>query len=126
MPGQPLGAWVTGFTPQTVVCQNVTTGQVVTLSDPVSPWDCEAGGLGVSSGDRVTMHVRGRVHKGATDVAGAVVGMAPTSGGCTNRTTGQQVPFRGMPGATAGSCVAAGLAVQPGDLIHISVQGGAE
>jgi hypothetical protein len=53
-------ARVTGFTPQTVVCQNVTTAQEVTLSDPVSPWDCEAAGLGVSSGDRVTMHVRGR------------------------------------------------------------------
>jgi hypothetical protein len=124
--GQPLSAWVTGFTPHTVVCQNVTTAQVVTLSDPVSPWDCEAVGLGVSEGDRVTMHVRGPVEQGATDVAGAVAGMTPTSGGCTNRTTGQQVSFQQMVGATAASCGAAGLVVQPRDHVQVRVQGEAE
>jgi hypothetical protein len=123
VPGQALGAWVTGFTPQTVVCQNVTTAQVVTLSDPVSPWDCEAVGLGVSPGDRVAIHVRGPVKKGATDVGGAVAGMAPTSGGCTNLTTEQQVPFQHLVGATAASCLAAGLVVQPGDHVQMSVQG---
>jgi len=124
--GQPLSAWVTGLTPQTAVCQNVTTGQEVTLSAPVAPWDCEAAGLGVSEGDRVTMHVRGPVQQGATDVGGAVTGMTPTSGGCTNRTTDQQVKFQGMQGATAASCVAAGLTVQPGETVQMHVAGAAE
>jgi hypothetical protein len=124
--GQPLEGWVTGLTPHTVVCQNVTTAQVVTLSDPVSPWNCEAASLGVSEGDRVTLHVRGPVEQGATDVGGAVAGMAPTSGGCANLTTGQQVPFQHLVGATAGSCVAAGLVVQAGDHVQMSVQGVAE
>ena len=109
-----------------MVCTNVTTGQVVTLSDPVSPWDCEAADLGITPGDRVSMHVRGPVQQGATDVGGAVAGMAPSSGGCTNLTTGQQVPFQHLVGATAASCGAAGLVVQPGDHVQMSVQGVAE
>jgi hypothetical protein len=43
--GQPLGAWVTGLTLQTVTCENLTTGQAVTLSDHATAWDCEAAGL---------------------------------------------------------------------------------
>jgi hypothetical protein len=124
--GQALGAWIIGFTPQTATCENVTTGHEVTLSEPASPWDCEAAGLGVTAGDQVALRVRGPVEKGATDVGGAVVGMQPSSGGCTNLTTGQQVKFQHMVGATAGSCVAAGLVVHPGDKIQLHVQGVAE
>jgi hypothetical protein len=126
VPGQPLGAWVTGFTPHTVVCQNVTTGRSVTLSDPASAWNCETEGLSVTAGDRVSILARGPVDKGATDVGGAVVGMTPSSAGCTNLTTGQQVTFDHMVGATAGSCVAAGLGVHPGDQMQMSVAGSAE
>jgi hypothetical protein len=124
--GQALGGWVTGFTPHTMTCKNITTGQVVTLSAPTSPWDCTAAGLGVTPGDHVAMHVRGPVKKGATDVGGAVVGMAPSSGGCTNLTTGQQVQFQHLVGAMAASCRTAGLLVHPGDTVQMSVQGAAE
>jgi len=113
--GQVLSAWVTGVTPHTAVCENATTGQAVTLNDPAIPWDCEAAGLGVTAGDQVALQVRG-----------AVVGMAPRGGGCTNRTTGQQVTFQHMKGATAASCVAAGLVVHPGDSVQMRVQGVAE
>jgi hypothetical protein len=124
--GQALSAWVTGFTPHTAVCENVTTGQEGTLSDPASPWDCEATGLAVSTGDQVVLRARGLVTRGAADVRGAVVGMAPSSGGCTNLTTGQQVTFQHMQGATVASCVAAGLVVQPWDQVQMRVQGTAE
>jgi hypothetical protein len=124
--GQPLSAWVVGLTLDTAVCKNVTTGQAVTLSAPVSPWDCEAAGLAVTSGDQVILRARGPVTQDAADVSGAVVGMAPTGGGCTNLTTGQQVKFQCMVGATAGSCVAAGLVVHPGDQVQMHVQGVAE
>ena len=128
--GQPLGGWVTGLTPHPVTCQNVTTGQVVTLNAPTLPWDCEAAGLGVRSGDQVRLRVQGPVKTGVTDVGGVVTGMAPTSGGCTNLTTGQQAKFQalfqGKLGATAASCVAAGLVVQPGDSVQMRVQGVAE
>jgi hypothetical protein len=123
MVGQALGAWVTGFTPRTVVCQNNTTGHSVTLSNPASPWDCEAAGIGVSSGDQVSLRARGPVQASATDVGGAVAGMAPSSGSCTNLMTGQQVPFQHMAGATAASCVVAGLVMHPGDTIQINVRG---
>jgi hypothetical protein len=52
MAGQSLSGWVTGLTPETVVCQNVTTGQVVTLNDPATSWDCETAGLAVTPGAR--------------------------------------------------------------------------
>jgi hypothetical protein len=52
--------------------------------------------------------------------------MMPSSGGCANLTTGQQVTFQHMVGATAASCVAAGLAVHAGDTVQISAQGAAE
>jgi hypothetical protein len=124
--GQPLGAWVTGLTPNIAVCTNVTTGQQVTLSAPATAWDCETAGLAVTAGDRVSLLVRGPVAKGATDVGGAVTGMTPSSGGCTNLTTGQEVAFQQMVGATAASCVAAGLILQAGDYLEMGVQGTAE
>jgi hypothetical protein len=102
----------------------------VTLQAPASPWDCEAAGLVVTSGDQVVLRVQGPVQQGATDVGGAVTGMAPTSGGCLNRTTGQEAPFealfQGQRGATAASCGAAGLVVQPGDEVQLRVRGAAE
>jgi hypothetical protein len=100
-----------------VVCQNVATGQEVTLSDPVSPWDCEAAGLAVTSGDQVALRLRGPVKRTATDVGGAVVGMTARRGNCTNRTTGQQVTLQYIGGATAASCGAAGLIMQPGEAV---------
>lgn len=128
--GQALGGWVTGVTPRTVVCENVTTGQEVTLSAPESPWDCEAAGLGVTPGDHVALRMRGPVTHGAKDVGGAVARLAPYGGGCTNRTTGQAVTFealfQGERGATAASCVAAGLVVRPGDQVQMRVGGAAE
>jgi hypothetical protein len=126
VPGQTLGAWVTGLSPHRVTCNNITTGQAATLNDPATVWDCEAAGLGVNSGDQVALRVQGSVEADATDVGGTVMGMAPSSGGCINLTTGQQVKFQYMAGETAGSCVAAGLVVQPGDDLQMRVQGVAE
>jgi hypothetical protein len=128
--GQALGGWVTGLTPHSVTCQNITTGHVVTLSASTLPWDCEEAGLGVSSGDQVRLRVQGPVKPGVTDVGGAVAGMTPSGGGCTNRTTGRAVKFQalfqGELGATAAGCVAAGLGVHPGDQVQMQVQGAAE
>jgi hypothetical protein len=128
--GQSLEAWVAGLTPQSVTCQNLTTGQEVTLGHPASPWACEAAGIAVTAGDQVRLRVQGPVKTGATDVGGAVTGLVPTGGGCTNRTTGQAVKFetlfQGQRGATAASCVAAGLVIHAGDAVQMQVQGVAE
>jgi hypothetical protein len=86
--------------------------------------------LAVRSGDEVALRVRGPVQQGAADVGGAVVGMAPNGGGCTNRTTRQQVTFQalfqGTRGPTAASGVAAGLVVHAGDRVQMRMQGVAE
>jgi hypothetical protein len=118
-----LGASVIGLRPRTAICTNVDTGEQVTLKNPSPTWDCIAAGLDVEAEDRVSLLVRGPVEKDATDVGGAVTGMAPTSGGCTNLTTGQQVKFQHMRGATEASCVAAELVVEAGDVVQIRVQG---
>jgi hypothetical protein len=124
--GPAVGGWVSGMTTNTVTCKNVSSGQVVTLSSATSPWDCEAAGLSVAAGEQVALREKGTAVEGASDVGGAVVGMQPSSGGCTNLTTGQQVPFQHMQGATAASCVAAGLVIHPKDTVQIHVQGAAE
>jgi hypothetical protein len=124
--GQPLSGWVTGLTPQTVTCKDVTTGRTVTLTSPATSWDCEAAGVAVTSGDQVSMRVQGLMAVDATDIGGAVTGMAPSSGSCTNLTTGQAVTFQQMRGATAASCGVAGLVMHPGETIQISVLGVAQ
>jgi len=122
----PLEASVFGLIPQTAVCKNANTGQQVTLSSPAPTWDCQAAGIAVYAGNTVTIQVLGTVEEGATDVGGAVIGMAPLSGNCTNVSTGQQVQFQDMLGAREASCVAAGLVVQPGETVQMHVRGVAE
>jgi hypothetical protein len=124
---RPVGGLVIDITPQPVRCTNATTGQAVTPNDVAPAWDCEAAGLRVTPEDQVAMRVRGTVEAGATYVGGVVTGMMSSGGGCTNLTTGQQVKFQalfqGMRGAKAGSCVAAGLVVHPGDRLQLRVHG---
>jgi hypothetical protein len=122
----PLEASVFGIIPHTAVCKNVSTGRQVTLSEPAPTWDCEAAGLAVHAGNTVTIQVLGTVEEAATDVGGAVTGIALLSGSCTNVTTGQQVQFQDMLGAREASCVAAGLVVQPGETVQMQVKGVAE
>jgi hypothetical protein len=123
---EPLGASVFGIIPQKAVCKNVTTGKQVMLSQPVPTWDCKAAGLAVHAGHTVSIQVLGTVEDSATDVGGAVTGMAPLSGSCTNVTTEDQEPFQGMAGAREVSCAAAGLDVEPGQTVQMSVRGVAE
>ena len=124
--GQALGGQVTGLTPQSVVCTNMTTGQGVTINTQAPAWNCRAAGLAVTPGDQASMRVQGTVAAGATTVGGAVTGLQPSNGGCANLTTGQQVTFQHMAGATAQSCTVSGLVVRPGDRVQMSVQGVAE
>jgi hypothetical protein len=84
---------VVGLIPKTVVCTNVTTGQVVTLDGSASAWDCEAAGLGVTAGDRVAVHVQGTVEGGPYP-------SAPTS---VARSRGSSPPVGVVPTAPPGS-----------------------
>jgi hypothetical protein len=121
-----LGGSVFGMTPSRVVCKNVTAGKQQTLNNPGSAWVCDEAELVIHEGDRVSLVVTGPVQKEATDVGGAVTGMAPTSGSCTNLDTGQLVKFQHLQGATEASCVAARLDVVSGDRVQIRVQGNAK
>jgi hypothetical protein len=119
-----VGGAVTGLRTTKAWCINNTTGASVVIPlVGATSWDCEAAGIAVSEGDRLSLRVRGLVTQDATDVGGAVTGMTPSSGGCSNLTTGQSVTFQQMKGATAASCVAAGLVVHPEDSVQMRVQG---
>lgn len=56
----PLAIAVHGASPRKTVCVNRTTGQRVVLKGEPGPWDCEAAGLVVQSGDRVGIRVFGQ------------------------------------------------------------------
>ena len=60
-------------------------------------------------------------------VGGAVTGFQPRRVQCTNRTTGQTIVIAHMAdGVTSWDCAAAGLVVNPGDRIHLEVNGRGE
>jgi hypothetical protein len=51
---------VTGVSPRRVICQNITTGQRVTIPlRGAMSWDCEAAGLVVNTGDTIIQRVVG-------------------------------------------------------------------
>lgn len=56
----PLGMEVYGMKVKSVTCDNLTTGQRVTIRDKTPRWDCAAAGLVVAAGDQVVQTVNGR------------------------------------------------------------------
>lgn len=54
-----VGGTVSGMTPTRVTCLNQTTAQTVVIEDGARAWDCEAAGLGVSSGQRIRQTILG-------------------------------------------------------------------
>jgi hypothetical protein len=121
-----IGASVTGLSPRIKTCKNITTGQVVMISDAQQTWDCVAAGLQAAPKDHVLIRVRGIFPKGERDVTGKVTGIAPVAGACANLTTGQTVEFRYMVGDTEASCAAAGLVMHWGDTVMMRAQGPVE
>jgi hypothetical protein len=66
----------------------------------------------------------GAAVQGAAPVGGTVTGVTPTRVTCQNETTTHSVVMRD--GATSCNCEAAGLMVQPGDVILQTVEGAAD
>lgn len=58
---EPVGGAVTGMTPTAVFCQNLTSGQELTISTNAKSWDCEALGLVVDTGNTVLTGASGTV-----------------------------------------------------------------
>jgi hypothetical protein len=58
-PISKLGGAVVGLSPQQIICNNLTTGQRVTVRSPLRAWDCKASGLTVNTGDRVRFTITG-------------------------------------------------------------------
>ncbi len=111
-----VGAAVTGLTTRTAQCDNVTTGQrvVIDLFGDES-WDCEAAGLIVEPGDRLSQRVIGTA-SGAAVVGGSAVGFDSVRATCLNRTTSASVTVN-LGAGDSWDCEAAGLAISPGDRV---------
>jgi Putative Ig domain len=123
----PLGGVILGMPPRAVRCSNVTTGRAVRIGlNGTASWDCEPAGLIVNSGDWVALTIaRAQVADSSTDISGSVTGMVPTEGSCRNVTTGHTVRLK-PDGTTSWDCAAAGLMVNPGDHLTLTVSGIAE
>lgn len=54
-----VGGIVTGVSPRRITCTNTTTGQTVIVPPGARTWDCEAAGLDVLPGDRISQTING-------------------------------------------------------------------
>ncbi len=117
-----IGASVQGLTPRIAQCDNVTTGEQVSIQlNGDESWDCEGAGLVVNPGDRISQRVIGTANGGAT-VGGASVGFDSIRATCLNRTTSESVSIT-LGANESWDCEGAGLAVSPGDRIGQIVSG---
>lgn len=115
-----VGGSLSGVDSRSARCLNQTTGQSVSLPlDGATTWDCEAAGLAVSPGDRISQSALGTALP--TPIGGSATGVTPRRARCQNRTTGQQVS---IPLTDASwDCTAAGLLASPGDTVIQTVLG---
>jgi len=58
-PPDPIGGSVTGVSPTSVVCTNLTTGASVLIPNSASFWDCEVAGLMANPGDEILQSITG-------------------------------------------------------------------
>ena len=124
----PIGGVATDLTLQRVLCRNLSTGGSTLAQVDGPAWDCTAGGLEASPGDQVMQQATGRATcggEGLCAVGGEVTGMAPQTAVCRNETTGDSIVVQ-LDGDPEWDCVAAGLAVLPGDRMRMIVRGPAE
>jgi hypothetical protein len=120
----PLAGATVGVTPTVTRCLNLSTGQTVRIElKGNNTWNCETAGLVAQAGDavRVTIVYR-QIDASSTEIGGTMTGMVPVKATCHNEITGQTVETA-LDGATAWSCTAAGLIVNPGDRITALVPG---
>ncbi len=119
-----VGGSASGVVTSSAVCRNHRSGQTVAIPlGGAASWDCEAAGLGVSAGDRVTQQVNGNA--AGAPIGGGVTGVTLDRVVCSNETTGQRVTFP-ADGAAAWDCTAAGLLAGDGDWILQVARGTSE
>jgi hypothetical protein len=118
-----VGGFAQGFQPTKVVCKNVTTGQRVnTKSAPGALfWDCAGAGLAVKPGDKLSIAPVGPALGQTT--GGVAHGFQPAKVVCKNITTGKKAKIILAPNALSWDCAAAGLVVQPGDSLKMTLTG---
>jgi hypothetical protein len=119
----PTGGATTGLQNHSVVCKNEATGDTVSVQlAGAKSWDCEAAGLAVAAGDRVTQTVLGLGAPGST--GGAITGMDGLAARCRNVTTGKTAMIP-LDGKVKWDCEEAGLVINPQDRVIEQVRGSA-
>jgi hypothetical protein len=108
-----------------VVCRNRSSSKKVSIPlRGMRAWNCMADGLAAESGDRVLLRVTGKA-AGSGGVTGTVAGVDTAQVVCKNRTTGRKVKLS-LDGADSWNCKAAGLVVEAGDRIKLTLTGRAQ
>ncbi len=116
---EAIGGSVTGLDLGIAVCRNLTTGQTVevALQPGAVSWDCEAAGLSVDPGQVVLTVSAGLAESGPEPAGGSVTAIDLRKAFCVNRTTSQAVEVPLSAAQTSWDCEAAGLSVDPGQVI---------
>ena len=103
----------------TVTCQNLTKGtKLVIPKTAATEWNCEDSGLAIDSADAVKVNITGK----STIVLGTAPWVTAHTVTCQNTTKGTSLT---LPKTTAADwdCVAAGLAVDAGDGVKVTIGG---
>lgn len=116
----PVGASIDGLLGIKVNCENEESLQSVAFGlDGETSWDCEAHGLLVNRGDRITQTITSHVE---TSARGSVIGLVGRRAACRNQTTATAADML-LLSTNAWDCEAAGLTVAPGDRVVIVLRG---
>lgn len=112
----PVGGSIEGLAGIKVKCENEETLQSVLFDIGGSAsWDCEAQGLLVSRGDRITQTITADADSAAR---GSVIGLIGRRAACRNQTTATASEVL-MLSTNAWDCEAAGLTIAPGDRVVV-------
>jgi hypothetical protein len=127
-PGILGGATVGISSLTTVVCNNKTTRTSVTInaSSGETDWNCLAVDLQASAGDRVIFDIQGVADaEPGSPTGGRVLGLETIERvDCVDLTSGQKINKVRLDGSGTGwDCEAAGLVVNPDDIIQMTVRG---
>jgi subtilisin family serine protease len=126
LPACPRDGRIAGFTTRLdtsrIICRNKRVGKKASVQvGGLGGWNCMARGFEASVGDKILLKLRGSAREGST-LGGKIEGLATIRAVCRNKRSGKKVRIP-LAGSKAWNCEQAGLEVEPGDGLQITIIG---
>ena len=119
--GRVAGA-ASGIATNKAICRNKTSGQKRSIKlGGIGAWNCMARGLVASTNDKILLKLTGSAREAAS-LDGQVDGLETVRALCRNKTTGRKIKIP-LAGRKSWNCEEAGLEVDAGDHLKITVLG---